>query len=152
MDVIEEVIRRKAEVKTDNWRRAHTQIKDLLEQKFDFSRVYEEKFVHHEEKKTLYLEIYCIANLDKYSKLKVELDIDVKTKDEEGEVSFTTIATLMTTYPENTPFKKSLFYFAMRAIWDKIYYGWARAKYRNFAIETANNVTNRITEFLATVK
>ncbi len=152
MDVIEEVVRKKTQVRTKNWRKAHSQIKDLLEKKFDFSEVYEETYKHHEEQNTMYSEIYCISTVDKYSKIKLEIDIDALIVDDTGDFTISTISTIITTYPEDTAFRKSLFYFAMRAFWDKTYYGWARAKFKKQAIEISNQVNERLIAFLGSVR
>jgi hypothetical protein len=37
-------------------------------------------------------------------------------------------------------------------MWDKIYYGWARAKFRDFAKQLSNDVNEQLIEFLSTVK
>ncbi len=152
MEVIEEVARKKSVVKTENWRKAHSQIKALLEQKFDFSEVFETKFIHHEEKNLIKKDINCIKEMDKYSKIEISVGLEIKIQDDEGEVTLSITTNLKTKYPENTSFQKSLVYFAMRSLWEKFYYGWARAKYRDSAIQLTNEVNDGIVEFLTTIK
>lgn len=150
MEIFEEVSRRTFEIKIEDWRSFYKELVDILHNRFDFDQVEEDKFRHWMDIGKLRTEILCHKEMDKFSEIVIEIVAHVKTMDgdqNQAKVRFESKSEVKTTYPEETEFQRSLLYFAMRSIWDKLVYGWARERWRKEAKDILVNLNSALREF-----
>lgn len=147
MYVEEEVGRKTSTVDVADWEDAYMEIKDILENRFFFDGVREERFRHHKDKGIIVSKISAFDELDKYTDMEITLVVTIDVLDKASKRASVTIDSkgeLVTRYPEESSWQRSPIYFALRSIWDKLVYGWARGKWKDDARETLIDVHSAI--------
>lgn len=155
MYVEEEVNRKTSTVDVDDWERAYSEIKNILENRFFFHRVQEEKFRHHKGRGIIVSKINCFREMDDFTTVEISIVLTIEeTNPETGAASITldTKGEVVTRYPEETAFQRSVIYFAIRSIWDKIVYGWARGKWKDEAEQLMIDVHSEVRGFLNSIE
>ncbi len=138
MYIEEEVGRKTSTVDVEDWEVAYLEIKDVLENRFFFEEVEEERFRHHKDKGLIVSKINAIDAMDRFTDIELTFVVTIDileggsnratiTIDSKGEV--------ITEYPEDSTWQRSPFYFALRSFWDKLVYQWSREKWKEEASE-----------------
>lgn len=138
MYVEEEVGHRTATVEVSDWEEAYMEVKDILENRFLFDRVEEEKFRHHKDKGIVVSKINCYDEMDRNTEIEITVVLTIDTGGAgniSGTVTIDSKGEVVTRYPEESSWQKSPFYYALRSFWDKLVYGWARGRYKDEARE-----------------
>lgn len=134
MYVEEEVGRKTSTVDVADWEDAYMEVKDILEGRFFFEEVEEERFRHHKDKGLIVSKINAIEELDKFSELEITLVLTIDILEEGSKRATLTIDSkgeVITEYPEDSAWQRSPMYYALRSIWDKLVYGWSREKWKD---------------------
>lgn len=129
MQVFEEVARKKTSFQSEDWHTTYNYLKNILNRRFDFNKVTEELFTFNEEKSEAHSELTLEKEFDKYTKLEISLIIVLNTRTNTAEIEQEGV--LKTEYPEDNPFQRSIFYFFIRTVWEKLYYGKVRQQYKD---------------------
>ncbi|MDY6770315.1 MAG: hypothetical protein SVU88_05070 [Candidatus Nanohaloarchaea archaeon] len=143
MYVEEEVGHKTATVDVDDWEDAYMEVKDILERRFFFDRVEEEKFRHHKDKGIIVSKVNCYEELDRNTELEITVVLTIDSGGKDGKRATVTIdakGEVVTRYPEESSWQRSPLYYALRSIWDKLVYGWVRGRYKDEARETLVDV------------
>ncbi|MCJ7478666.1 MAG: hypothetical protein MUP63_00620 [Candidatus Nanohaloarchaeota archaeon QJJ-7] len=141
MYVEEEVGHKTATVEVDDWEDAYREVKDILENRFFFHRVEEEKFRHHKDKGIIVSKVNCYTEQDDNTEIEITIVLTIDADDSGGgTVTIDSKGEVVTRYPEDSSWQRHPLYFALRSIWDKLVYGWARGRYEEDAHETLVNV------------
>ncbi len=132
MYVEDEVGRKTSTVDVADWEDAYMEIKDLLENRFFFEEVEEERFRHHKDKGLIVSKINALEEKDKFTEIELTFVVTIDILEEGSKRATVTIdskAEVITEYPEGSTWQRSPLYYALRSLWDKLVYGWARGKY-----------------------
>lgn len=154
MHIIEEVDRRSSTVKVRDWQEVYKEIVNILENRFDFSRVREVKFRHWMDVGKVFSKIFCHKEVDKFTEIKLTIKIYVDILNEPkgtAKIEIRSKGEVDTIYPEETEFQQSLLYFTFRSIWDKFVYGWARERWKEEANQLLIDVHSTIRGFCNTL-
>lgn len=137
MYVEEEVGHKTSTVEVEDWKDAYAEVKDILERRFIFDRVEEEKFRHHKEKGIVVSKINAYEEKDRNTEIEITivLTIDTGGKSRSGTVTIDSKGEVVTRYPEESSWQRSPLYYAVRSFWDKLLYGWVRGRYKDEARE-----------------
>lgn len=155
MYVEEEVGRKTSTVEVVDWEQAYREIKNLLENRFFFHRVEEEKFRHHVERGLVITKINCFREVDDYTTLEITMVLTINQEGPEDKSASVTIDSkgeVVTRYPEENWFTRTVWYYALRSIWDKFIYGWARGKWKDEAEQLLIDVHSEIRGFLESIE
>lgn len=155
MYVEEEVSRKTSTVDVLDWEQAYSEIKNILENRFFFHRVEEEKFRHHMDKGIIVSKINCYREVDDYTTLEITIVMTIEQMEEDSAKAHITLDSkgeVVTRYPEKTAFQRSVIYFAIRSLWDKLVYGWARGKWKDEAEQLMIDVHSEIRGFLQSIE
>lgn len=155
MYVEEEVSRKTSTVDVLDWEQAYSEIKNILENRFFFHRVEEEKFRHHMDKGIIVSKINCYREVDDYTTLEITIVMTIEQMEEDSANAHITLDSkgeVVTRYPEKTAFQRSVIYFAIRSLWDKLVYGWARGKWKDEAEQLMIDVHSEIRGFLQSIE
>lgn len=155
MYVEEEVSRKTSTVDVEDWEQAYNEIKNILENRFFFHRVEEEKFRHHLEKGIIVSKLNCYREADDYTTIEITIVMTIELDHPEGRSAHITLDSkgeVVTRYPEETRFQRSAVYFALRSIWDKVVYGWARGKWKDEAEQLMIDVHSEIRGFMQSIE
>ena len=153
MFVREEVIRKYSTLKVQEWEKAYSELKDILERGFKFDRVEERDFRHHKDRGRVESKILCHVGEDKYTEILVTMRVIIEISEDgsSAEIELRSKGEVLTEYPEETSFQNSLVYIALRSIWDKFFYGWARGKWKEECRELLNDIHSDIRRFYRTL-
>ncbi len=138
MYVEEEVGHRTSTVEVSDWEDAYREVKDILERRFAFDRVEEEKFRHHKDKGIIVSKVNCYDEKDRNTEIEITVVLTIDTGGGENRSATVTIdakGEVVTRYPEESSWQRSPVYYALRSIWDKLLYGWVRGRYEDEARE-----------------
>lgn len=147
MYVEEEVGRKTSTVDVDDWEEAYMSVKDILENRFFFEKVEEERFRHHKGKGLIVSKINAIEELDRLTELEITimLTIDVhEGGDGAATVTLDSKGEVITEYPEESGWQRSPVYYALRSFWDKLVYGWSRGRWKEEGEDTLIEVHSAI--------
>jgi hypothetical protein len=147
MYVEDEVGRKTSTVDVADWEDAYMEIKDLLENRFFFEEVEEERFRHHKDKGLIVSKINAIEEEDKFTEIELTFVVTIDILEEGSPRATVTIdskAEVITEYPEHSAWQRSPLYYALRSIWDKLVYVWARGKYTDEGEELLVDVHSAI--------
>ncbi|MDY6789470.1 MAG: hypothetical protein SVV03_05930 [Candidatus Nanohaloarchaea archaeon] len=147
MYIEEEVASKTSTVDVPDWEQAYSELKNILESRFFFHRVEEEKFRHNIEKGLVVSKINLYREMDDYTTVEITIMLSLEQESPDSKRAQATIDSkveVVTRYPEQTPFQRSALYFALRSIWDKLVYGWARGKWKDEAEEIMIDVHSEI--------
>lgn len=128
------------------WEKAYAELKEILERGFKFDRVEERDFRHHKDMGRVESKILCHVGMDKYTEILLTLRplIKISNDGSSAEIEIRSKGEVVTEYPEETSFQKSLVYITLRSLWDKFFYGWARGKWkedcRNLLIDVHSDI------------
>jgi len=86
MYIEEEVGHRTATVEVSDWETAYREVKDILENRFFFERVEEEKFRHHKDKGIVVSKINCYDEKDRNTEIEITVVCNEAAMDEETDV------------------------------------------------------------------
>lgn len=143
MYVEEEVGRKTSTVDVADWEEAYLEIKDVLENRFFFDEVEEERFRHHKDKGLIVSKINAIEEMDRFTDIELTFVVTIDILEQGGRHATVTIDSkgeVVTEYPESSSWQKSPLYYALRSFWDKLVYGWSRGKYKDHADEQLRDV------------
>jgi len=138
MYVEDEVGRKTSTVDVADWEEAYREIKDILENRFFFEEVEEERFRHHKDKGIVVSKVNAIEELDKFTEIELTFVVTIDILEQGSNRATITLdskAEVITEYPEDSAWQQSPLYYALRSIWDKLVYGWARGKWTDEAEE-----------------
>lgn len=138
MYVEEEVGRKTSTVDVADWEEAYLEIKDVLENRFFFEEIEEERFRHHKDKGLIVSKINAFDEQDRFTEIKLTFVVTIDILEEGSKRATVTIDSkgeVITEYPEDSPWQRSPIYYALRSIWDKLVYGWARGRWKDEAEE-----------------
>ncbi len=144
MQVFEEIGRNKTEFRAEDWHIAYNYIKNTINKRFDFDEIEEDIFIFNEEGSTAHFEINLFKYFDQYTFIEIGFETDINT--ETNDIAIEQEGVLKTTYPENTPFQKSLFYYFLRTVWEKLYYGKVRQQYKTQCKQLLQQIRDAIIE------
>ena len=85
---------------------------------------------------------YMHKDLDKFTYYWIRFDLSGEGDDKEGKASVKFKPVLMTEYPQDTVWQKSLFYEMMRTMWHSVFY---KEKRRNY-LENCRDLTSLFTK------
>ncbi len=146
MYIEEEVGRKTTTVNVSDWENAYKEVKHLLESRFKFDRVEEEKFRHHVERGLIISKINCYIEVDDFSYKEVTLVLNITKDEAEGKSATVTVDSkgeVVTNY-SNENGKRSVWYYAFRSIYDKFIYGQARGKWKEDTAELVREVHSEL--------
>lgn len=155
MYVEEEVSRKSSTVDVKDWERAYEELKNILENRFFFHRVEEEKFRHHIEKGIIVSKLNCYRDVDDFTTIEITIVVTIEQAgpdSREAHITLDSKGEVVTRYPEDTAFQRSVIYFALRSLWDKVVYGWARGKWKDEAQQLMIDVHSEIRGFLESLE
>lgn len=150
MYIEEEVGRKTSSIEVEDWERAYKEIKTILENRFLFDRVEEEKFRHHVERGLIISKVSCYMEMDDFTNIEVTLMLNIH-QDDEGLGAVITVDSkgeIVTKYPDKNGNQRSVWYYAFRSIWDKFVYGGARQKWKDDAFQVMSDVHYELRGFL----
>lgn len=147
MYIEEEISTKTATVNVPDWEQAYSDLKNLVENRFFFHRVEEEKFRHNVDEGLVVSKINLYREVDDYTTIEITIMLSMEQESPESmraQVTMDSKAEVVTRYPEDTPFQRSAMYFALRSIWDKLVYGWTRGKWKDEAEQLMVDVHSEI--------
>lgn len=143
MYVEESVGNKTSTVDVEDWEEAYMEVKNILENRFHFERVNEKRFRHHKDRGLVVSRIEVEEEVDKYTEIELTIVLTIDLHEPGGDTATITLDTkgaVVTRYPQETSWQKSPLYFALRSIWDKLVYGWARGRWKDEGRETVTEV------------
>lgn len=138
MYIEEEVGRRTSTVDVADWEQAYMEIKDVLENRFFFEEVEEERFRHHKDKGLIVSKVNAIEEKDDFTEIELTFVITIDILEQGSKRATVTIdskAEVITEYPEGSSWQRSPLYYALRSFWDKLVYQWSREKWKEEGAE-----------------
>lgn len=127
MEIIEEIGRRRQEIKVKNPERAYSEIRDLLENRLSYDEVYEEKYFNDVEEGRIRTKVILVEAFDKFTAEEIELHLSIEKQSSTLEMQLK--AKMETSYPTEKKYQQSLWYYAYRSLFDKFIYGETRGGY-----------------------
>ncbi len=146
MEIVEEVERRRQNIVVENADSAYPELMSLLEDKMSFGHVQEEKYFKNVEEGTIRAKIKTEDHFDHLT--AEEFGIHVIISSETGEMDLQVKAKLLTHYPENYAYHKTVWYYAYRSLYDKFLYGSVREGYEPAVEEKLETLMDNIREML----
>ncbi len=146
MYIEEEAGRKTTTVDVSDWEVAYREVKDLLENRFVFDRVEEEKFRHHVERGLIISKINCYNEMDDFTVVEITIVLNITKDDPKGLSASVTVDSkgeVVTKY-SNSSGTRSVWYYAFRSVYDKLVYGWARGKWKDDARELLNEIHSEL--------
>ncbi|MDY6776833.1 MAG: hypothetical protein SVQ76_01880, partial [Candidatus Nanohaloarchaea archaeon] len=81
--------------------------------------------------------------MDEHTEIEITIVMTIDISDQETGRATVTIDSkgqVVTRYPDESSWQRHPLYFALRSIWDKLVYGWARGRWKGEAREQLNEV------------
>lgn len=146
MEITEEAVRRRQELKLREPNKAYSELRDLLNTRMPFDHVHEEKYVNDVDEGKVRSQITAVEALSKYSTQEHEIfmTVDKQTKT----MSLQVKAKIVTEYPTDKNHQQTLWYYAYRALFDKFLYGSVREGNEEYVEETADKIITLTREAL----
>ncbi len=142
MEIEEEVARKRQTIKVEDPQQAYPEIRDLLINRMSFDHVSEEKYFNDVEEGKIRTKIETAEGYDKYTEEIVELFVVIDKKERELDVQIKSL--LVTEYPMNLSYQKTLWYYAYRSLFDKFLYGGVRHAYEPDVENKTDEILQRI--------
>lgn len=142
MDIVEEVARRRTTIGLNDPHSAYPEIRDLLERRMSFDDVVEEKYYNDVDEGIIRSRIKTVEYYDARS--KEEMDIYLFISKPQNELDIQIKAKIITTYEVESPWKRSLWYYAWLSLYDKLLYGKVRHEHVEGVEEKADQLLERV--------
>lgn len=143
MYVEESVGNKTSTVDVEDWEEAYMEVKNILEHRFHFEEVNEKRFRHHKDKGLVVSRIEANHEMDRYTEIEITIVLTIDLLEQGSNRASITVDTkglVVTRYPEGSSWQRSPLYFALRSIWDKLVYGWARGRWKDEGREMVTEV------------
>ncbi|MFB6208345.1 MAG: hypothetical protein ABEJ69_03270 [Candidatus Nanohaloarchaea archaeon] len=142
MDIVEEITRRRLTLEKEDPETAYSELRELLEDRMKFSAVHEEKYYNDVDGRNLRAKILTVFGMDKYTEEQYEIYFHVDR--ETSEVDIQVQAKLVTSYPDEKGYQKTLWYYAYRSLFDKFLYGEVRHGYVHAVEERVDELIDKM--------
>jgi hypothetical protein len=142
MEVVEEVARRHLTLALEEPHTAYSEVRDLLERRMSFDEVKEEKYFHDVEEGTVRSRIETMEVMDRFTTEQMEIYLFISEDQREMDVQIK--AKIVTEYDTETEWKNNIWFYAYRALYDKILYGKVRHGYLDDAEGKAEQLVERL--------
>ena len=146
MEIIEEVGRRRQDIRLKDTGRAYPEIRDLLTSRISQDEVHEEKYFNDVDTGKVRSKVVLEEQMDKFSFQVHEIFIDINK--EENKANIQVKSKLKTEYPTEKDYQESLWYYAYRALFDKFLYGETRGGYEEDVEEKRDLIVQKLRENL----
>lgn len=146
MDIVEEVGRRRQDIRLTDAGRAYSELKDLLTNRISADEVYEEKYFNDVDKGKIRSKVVVEEQMDKFTDAVHEIYVDIDRSQEKANIQIK--AKLVTEYPTEKSYQQSLWYYAYRALFDKFLYGENRAGHEESVEEKTDTILERLRDNL----
>lgn len=146
MDIVEEVGRRRQDIRLTDSGRAYGELKDLLTNRISADEVYEEKYFNDVDKGKIRSKVVVEEQMDKFTDAVHEVYVDIDRSQEKANIQIK--SKLVTEYPTEKSYQQSLWYYAYRALFDKFLYGENRAGHEESVEEKTDVILERLRENL----
>ncbi len=146
MEIEEEITRRRQTIELDDPGQAYAELRDLLSTRMSFDHVSEEKYFNDVDEGVVRAKVDTTEAFDRYSIEKLTLFI--KIDKQKGELDLQIKGQIITEYPEDYSYQKTLWYYAYRSLFDKFLYGEVRHGYIPAVEEKTDTVMQRVRDLL----
>jgi len=146
MEIEEEITRRRQTIALENPQQAYAELRDLLSTRMSFDEVSEEKYFNDVDEGVIRARVETVERFDRYSIEQLELFL--KIDKDKGELDLQIKGQIVTTYPENYSYQKTLWYYGYRSLFDKFLYGEVRHGYIPAVEEKTDTVMQRVRDLL----
>ena len=142
MDIVEEVGRRRQEIRLTDAGRAYGELKDLLTNRISADEVYEEKYFNDVDEGKIRSKVVVEEQMDKFTDAVHEIYVDINRSKKKANIQIK--AKLVTEYPTEKDYQQSLWYYAYRALFDKFLYGENRSGHEESVEEKTDKIIERL--------
>ena len=146
MEIIEEVGRRRQEIKLESAERAYAEIRDLLTSRISNDEVHEEKYFNDVDRGKIRSKVILEEQMDKFTFEIHEIYIDINKEERKANIQIK--SKLKTEYPTEKKYQESLWYYAYRSLFDKFLYGETRGGYEEGVVEKRDMIVERLRDNL----
>ena len=146
MEIIEEVGRRRQDIRLEDTERAYAEIRDLLTSRISQDEVHEEKYFNDVDSGKIRSKVVLEEQMDKFTFEVHEIYIDINKEEKKANIQLK--SKLRTEYPTEKEYQQSLWYYAYRALFDKFLYGDTRGGYEEDVVEKRDMIVERLRENL----
>ena len=146
MEIIEEIGRRRQDIRLEDTDRAYAEIRDLLTSRISQDEVREEKYLNDVDTGKIRSKVILEEQMDKFTFEVHEIFIDINKQEKKANIQIK--SKLKTEYPTEKDYQESLWYYAYRALFDKFLYGETRGGYEEDVEEKRDLIVERIRENL----
>ena len=146
MEIIEEIGRRRQDIRLEDTDRAYAEIRDLLTSRISQDEVREEKYFNDVDTGKIRSKVILEEQMDKFTFELHEIFIDINKQEKKANIQIK--SKLKTEYPTEKDYQESLWYYAYRALFDKFLYGETRGGYEEDVEEKRDLIVERIRENL----
>jgi hypothetical protein len=146
MEIIEEIGRRRQDIRMEDTDRAYAEIRDLLTSRISQDEVREEKYFNDVDTGKIRSKVILEEQMDKFTFEVHEIFIDINKQEKKANIQIK--SKLKTEYPTEKDYQESLWYYAYRALFDKFLYGETRGGYEEDVEEKRDLIVERIRENL----
>lgn len=146
MEIIEELGRRRQEIRLQHVDRAYAEIRDLLTNRISQDEVHEEKYFNDVDTGKIRSKVVLEEQQDKFTFEVHEIYIDIDIEERKANIQIK--SKLKTEYPTEKDYQTSLWYYAYRALFDKFLYGETRGGYEEAVEEKRDLIIQKIRENL----
>ncbi|MFB6241286.1 MAG: hypothetical protein ABEJ36_00600 [Candidatus Nanosalina sp.] len=146
MEIIEEVGRRRQDIRLGDTKRAYSEIKDLLENRVGADEVHEEKYFNDVDEGKIRSKVIVEEQMDKFTDAVHEVYIDIDRQERKANIQIK--GKLVTEYPTEKNYQQTLWYYAYRALFDKFLYGENRAGHEESVEERTDMILERLRDNL----
>jgi len=146
MEIIEELGRRRQEIRLTDTDRAYSEIRDLLTSRISQDEVHEEKYFNDVDTGKIRSKVILEEQQDKFTFEVHEIYIDINREERKANIQIK--SKLKTEYPTEKDYQTSLWYYAYRALFDKFLYGETRGGYEKAVEEKRDLIMQKLRENL----
>ena len=146
MEIIEEIGRRRQDIRLEDTDRAYAEIRDLLTSRISQDEVREEKYFNDVDTGKIRSKVILEEQMDKFTSEVHEIFLDINKQEKKANIQIK--SKLKTEYPTEKDYQESLWYYAYRALFDKFLYGETRGGYEEGVEEKRDLIVERIRENL----
>lgn len=146
MEIVEEVGRRRQDIRLKDSKRAYGELRDLLTNRISSDEVYEDKYFNDVDEGKIRSKVVLEEGMDKYTSEVQEIYIDIDKTENKANIQIK--SKLVTEYPTEKKYQQSLWYYAYRALFDKFLYGENRAGHEHGVEEKMDSIMEKLRENL----
>lgn len=146
MEIIEELGRRRQDIRLQSVDRAYAEIRDLLTSRISQDEVREEKYFNDVDTGKIRSKVILEEQMDKFTFEVHEIYIDIDKEERKANIQIK--SKLKTEYPTEKKYQQSLWYYAYRALFDKFLYGEVRGGYEEGVEEKRDFIIQKLRENL----